>query len=85
MTLEKRIKKVLKETIIPRLQLHQGGVELVEVDEKEKIAKLKFIGMCLGCPYATMTFESLVEAELMSQIPELKKIENINLIEDVYE
>jgi len=79
MSLKEQIEKVLDEVILPRLQMHKGGVEIVEVDEEQGTVKLKFTGMCEGCPLASLTFEGMVEGELMAQIPELKKVEAINL------
>lgn len=77
MTLKEKIEKVIKEIINPRLTMHSGGIELISVDEKEGIATIKFSGMCVGCPMAGMTFEGLVEAELMSEVPELCQVINI--------
>lgn len=79
MNLKEKIEKVIKEIINPRLTMHSGGVELIDVDEKEGIATIKFAGMCVGCPMAGMTFAGLVEAELMAEVPELKGI----VLEDV--
>jgi Fe-S cluster biogenesis protein NfuA len=76
-TLKQKIEKTIEEIINPRLTMHSGGIELVSVDEKKGIATIKFSGMCVGCPMAGMTFEGLVEAELMSEVPELTQIVNI--------
>ncbi len=73
-TLKEKIEKTIEDIINPRLTMHSGGIELISVDEKEGIATIKFSGMCVGCPMAGMTFEGLVEAELMSEIPELKGV-----------
>ena len=72
--IKEKIEKAIKEVINPRLTMHNGMVELISVDEEKGIATIKFGGMCVGCPMAGMTFEGLVEAELMSEIPELKGV-----------
>ena len=74
MTLKEKVEKAIEEIINPRLTMHSGGVELISVDEANKTATIKFAGMCVGCPMAGMTFEGLVEAELMSEVPELKVV-----------
>ena len=73
-TLKQKIEKTIEEIINPRLTMHSGGIELISVDEEKAIATIKFSGMCVGCPMAGMTFDGLVEAELMNEIPELKGV-----------
>ena len=73
-TFEERVKSVLFNEISPALQRDGGGVELVDIDEEEKIVKVRFLGACRGCPHSQMTFASLVERTLKERIPEMRKV-----------
>lgn len=73
--LKEKIEAVLGERIIPSLQMHGGGVEIIDVDEKKGSVKLKLTGQCIGCSFADLTFVGLVEQELKEKIPELKMVE----------
>ncbi len=53
------------------LSSHGGKIKLVEF--KDGIVKVKFEGMCLGCPYALQTFNNLIKQEL-EKIKEVKKV-----------
>ena len=72
--LKQKIEDVLDKSIRSRLMLHQGGVQVIDFDEKTAIVTIKFTGLCDGCDFASLTFHSIVEGELMSQIPELKGV-----------
>lgn len=73
--LKDKIEQVLDKSIRSKLKFHDGGVEVISLDEKNGVVTLKFTGMCQGCDLASMTFQGIVEGELMSQIPELKGVE----------
>lgn len=68
------IEQVISQEINPSLDMHGGGIEIIEFDEKNKSLKIKFVGMCLGCPMAQMTFDNLVETSLKKHLPQLKEI-----------
>ena len=72
--LKDKIEKVITDIINPRLTMHNGGVELISVDEEAGVVTIKFSGMCLGCPMADMTFNGIVEAELLSKVSGLKQV-----------
>jgi len=73
----KKVQKIIDE-IRPALQLDGGDLELVAVDEKKGVVKVKLQGRCAHCPMAQITFQQLVEAELKKAIPEIKKVEKID-------
>lgn len=75
--LREKIERVLEEKISPSLSLHGGGVEIVDLDEEKGILQLKFMGTCVGCPMANVTFEGMVEQELLKEIKELKQVLNV--------
>ncbi|HNC12538.1 MAG TPA: NifU family protein, partial [Cyclobacteriaceae bacterium] len=45
----------------------------------DKVVKLEFLGACGTCPMSTMTFKAGVEEAIKKAVPEITKIEVINL------
>ena len=74
--MKEKVEEVLKE-IRPALQADGGDVELVDVDEKNGIVKLRLTGACAGCPFSTMTLQMGIERILKQKIPEIKKVEAV--------
>jgi Fe-S cluster biogenesis protein NfuA len=54
------------------LGAHAGGVELIEVDDR--VARLRFTGMCTGCPLRPVTTASTIRPAL-AQLPEIDHVE----------
>lgn len=69
-----KIEEVLNKDIRPGLALEGGGIELIEVDEKEGIVKVRLTGGCRGCPMSQLTLVGFVERTLKTKIPEIKKV-----------
>ncbi len=69
----KMIEKVLSEEINPKLKADGGWMELVDV-QGQKI-KLRFLGMCHGCPSSGATLKNVVEKELRERIDPAIEIE----------
>ena len=69
----KKIEKVL-DKIRPALQRDGGNVELINYDKKTGILELSFIGACSHCPVSDFTLHNLIEQEIKSKIPEVKKV-----------
>ena len=66
----KMIEKVLSEDVNPKLKADGGWIELVDI-EGQKV-KLRFLGMCHGCPSSASTLKNVVEKELKERIdPEI--------------
>ena len=74
--MKEKVEEVLKE-IRPALQADGGDVELVDVDEKNGIVKLRLTGACAGCPFSTMTLQMGIERILKQKIPEIKRVEAV--------
>jgi Fe-S cluster biogenesis protein NfuA len=72
--------KVLKslEKVAKMLGADGGSVELVSIDEKAGLVKVKLLGACMGCPMATMTLKNGIERILKEDVPEVKKVEAVN-------
>ncbi len=74
----KRIEAAL-DGIRPYLEADGGNVRVLEVTD-EQVLKLEFMGACGTCPMSTMTFKAGVEEAIKRTVPEIKKIEVVNLI-----
>lgn len=71
-----KVKKILDE-IRPALQADGGDVELVDVDEKTGLVKVKLVGACHHCPMAAMTLEQGIARVLKAKIKEVKEVEAV--------
>jgi Fe-S cluster biogenesis protein NfuA len=75
--LTKRIEDSL-DSIRPYLEADGGNVKISEVTS-DRVLKLEFLGACGTCPMSTMTFKAGVEEAIKKAVPEVTKIEVINL------
>jgi len=71
--MKQQVQKVLNE-IRPRIQADGGDIELVEVDEKKGIVKVRLKGACVGCPMAQMTLSEGVGRALKEKVKEVKDV-----------
>ncbi len=71
--MKEQIKKILDE-LRPSLQADGGDVELVEVDEKNGVVKVKLIGACHHCPMAAMTLEQGISRVLKAKVKGVKEV-----------
>ncbi|PIU20474.1 MAG: Fe-S cluster assembly protein NifU [Elusimicrobia bacterium CG08_land_8_20_14_0_20_59_10] len=62
----KMIEKVLAEEVNPKLKADGGWIELVDIEGST--VKLRFLGMCHGCPSSGATLKNVVEKELKGRI-----------------
>ncbi|MDH3708252.1 MAG: NifU family protein [Cyclobacteriaceae bacterium] len=77
MELKKRIELAL-ESIRPYLKTDGGDVKLLEVT-KDKIARIELLGACGACPMSSMTFKAGIEEAIKRSVPEIRKVEAINI------
>ena len=75
--MKERVLKSL-EKIAKMLGADGGSVELVDIDEKQGVVKVRLLGACMGCPMATMTLKNGIERTLKEDVPEVKKVEAVN-------
>ena len=68
-----KVEKAL-ESIRGYLQADGGDVELVDVDEKEGVVKVRLTGACGSCPMSQMTLQNGVERVIKQHVPEVKRI-----------
>ncbi len=68
-----RVEEVLK-LLRPKLAIHRGSVELVDIDEGQGIVRVRMTGACDGCPMAGLTLKHGIEAVLRETIPEIREV-----------
>lgn len=74
--MKEEIKKILDE-IRPSLQADGGDVELIDVDEKTGVVKLKLQGACVGCPMSQMTLQEGIGRVLKNKVKGVKEIKAV--------
>jgi len=75
--LSDRIESALN-SIRPYLEADGGNVRVLEFTSDQTL-RLEFVGACGSCPMSTMTFKAGVEEAIKRVVPEIKKIEVVNL------
>jgi Fe-S cluster biogenesis protein NfuA len=63
------------EKIRPALQADGGDVELVDVEGG--VVKVRLTGACGGCPMASVTLKTGIEALLKKEIPSVDRVESV--------
>ncbi|MDN3203357.1 NifU family protein [Algoriphagus sediminis] len=66
------------DSIRPYLEADGGNVRIVELTS-DMVLKLELLGNCGSCPMSTMTLKAGVEEAIKRAIPEITKVEAINL------
>jgi len=66
------------DSIRPYLEADGGNVRVIELTD-EMVLKLELLGNCGTCPMSTMTLKAGVEEAIKKAIPEIKKVEAINV------
>ncbi|WP_192349434.1 NifU family protein [Algoriphagus sp. Y33] len=66
------------DTIRPYLEADGGNVRIVELTE-DMVLRLELLGSCGSCPMSTMTLKAGVEEAIKRAIPEIIRVEAVNL------
>lgn len=66
------------ETIRPYLLADGGDVKILDINE-EGIVNLELLGACGSCPMSTMTLKAGVEEAIKRSVPEVTKVEAVNI------
>lgn len=66
------------DTIRPYLEADGGNVRIVEVTD-DMVLRIEMMGSCGSCPMSSMTLKAGVEDAIKRAIPEITKVEAINL------
>lgn len=77
-SLKNRVEKAL-DSIRPYLEADGGNVEVKEITD-DMTVKLELVGACSSCPMSSMTFKAGLEEAILRSVPEIKKVEALNLI-----
>lgn len=77
MTLEERVEQAL-DTIRPYLETDGGNVVVEEIT-LDNVVKLKLLGTCATCSMSIMTFKAGLEQAIKKAVPEVTRVEAINL------
>ena len=72
-TVDDKLKSILDQ-VRPALMRDGGNLELVKYDKKKGIVEIVLQGACAHCPFADITLKHMIEAEIKSQIPEIKEV-----------
>lgn len=72
-SLRERIEEALNQ-VRGGIAMHSGGVEIVDIDEKQGILTVRMMGMCVGCAFAGETLKECIEEVVTSLVPEIKEV-----------
>lgn len=75
--LKERIEFAL-DTIRPYLEADGGNVRIVELTD-DYVLKIEMMGNCGSCPMSSMTLKAGVEEAIKRAIPEITRVEAVNL------
>ena len=73
--LKERVQELLDTAINPAVAGHGGYIELIDVQDRTVVVRMK--GGCQGCGMATVTLRQGIEASLRKVIPGLRGITDI--------
>jgi Fe-S cluster biogenesis protein NfuA len=75
--LHSRVENALN-SIRPYLEADGGNVKVKEITD-DMTVKLELMGACSSCPMSSMTFKAGLEEAILKSVPEIKKVEALNL------
>ena len=75
MNIENRIIEIL-DKIRPFLLNDGGDIEFIKFENG--IAYVRMIGQCQGCPMMQITLKENIETAIISEIPEVVEVINVN-------
>lgn len=66
------------DSLRPYLEADGGNIEVVEITT-DKVIKVRLLGNCVTCPMSFMTMKAGVEETLRKIMPDLLRVEAVNL------
>jgi Fe-S cluster biogenesis protein NfuA len=75
--LRAEVEKAL-DTIRPYLEKDGGNVSVEEITA-DNVVILKLLGSCESCPMSIMTLKAGIEQAIMKAVPEITKVEALNI------
>lgn len=74
----KRVETAL-DSVRPYLLTDGGNVKVVEITDDFTV-RLELLGACGTCPMSSMTFKAGLEEAILKSVPEIRKVEALNLV-----
>lgn len=65
--------------IRPYLEADGGNVKVIEITD-DLVLRLELTGACSSCPMSTMTLKAGVEEAVKRAVPEIVKVEAVNVV-----
>lgn len=62
----------------PYLAADGGNVRVLNVDS-DNVVRLELMGSCGSCPMSSMTFKGGLEEAILKAVPEITKVEAVNI------
>ena len=56
--MREKVEKVLNEKVRPQLELHNGDLDVLDIEDG--VVRIRLLGQCAGCPSAYLTIEQLI-------------------------
>ncbi|MFO7886787.1 MAG: NifU family protein [Eubacteriales bacterium] len=78
--IKKKINEVIDEKIRPYLAKHGGDLEVAHV--KNGVVEINLLGQCKHCLSSDDTVKEVIEAALIKEIPEIKKVKVENQVNE---
>ncbi|PWJ44501.1 NifU family protein [Sediminitomix flava] len=78
-SLIKQVEEALN-TIRPYLEADGGNAKVIDVTE-DGIAQIELLGACGDCPMSAMTLKAGIEQAVKNAVPEIVKVEAVNMAE----
>ena len=72
-----RIDRAL-DSMRPYLAADGGNVKVLEVTE-DRTVRLELMGSCGSCPMSAMTFKGGLEEAILKAVPEISRVEAVNI------
>ncbi len=66
------------DSIRPYLETDGGNLRVVEITH-DMVVRVELLGACGSCPMSTMTMKAGIEQAIKNAVPEIKKVEAVNL------
>jgi Fe-S cluster biogenesis protein NfuA len=68
-------------SIRPYLMEDGGNIKLIEITD-DLVVKVELQGTCTNCQMNNMTFKAGVEEVIMKEVPQIKAVEEVNLVKN---
>lgn len=66
------------DTMRPYLAADGGNVRVLDVTD-DRTVRLELLGSCGSCPMSAMTFKGGLEEAILKAVPEIRKVEAVNI------